>query len=120
MDRKLATEFTRMQVQINEPRSAFDMYIAVWTAPGRGECVIGAPSVKALADRWLQITRTALDESRAQHVLVLHCSAPDELMERAKAIAAIEVERKLHGAPRNECVTTGFAATAGEDEAASD
>lgn len=88
MSRKLATQFTKMRVQIDEPRPAFDMYIAVWSNFGRGECVIGAPSLKALADRWLQITRTALDESRAQHVLVMHCSAPDELMDRAKGITA--------------------------------
>lgn len=89
--RKLATQFTKMRVQIDEPRPAFDMYIAVWSNFGRGECVIGAPSLQALSDRWLQITRTALDASRAQHVLVMHCSAPDELMDRAKALATAEV-----------------------------
>lgn len=88
MDRKLATQFQRMRVQIIEPRPAFDMYIAIWSFPGRGECVIGAPTREALAERWEQITRTPLDESRAQHVLVLHCEAPDALMNQAKAIAA--------------------------------
>lgn len=89
--RKLATQFTRMRVQINEPRPAFDMYIAVWSNFGCGECVIGAPSLQALRDRWRQITRTPLDASRAQHVLVMHCNAPDDLMDRAKAVVAGEV-----------------------------
>lgn len=88
MERKLATQFKRMRVEIHEPRPAFDMYIAVWAKPGRGECVIGAPSLEALETGWLQITRTPLDASRAQHVLVLHCEAPDALMNQAKAIAA--------------------------------
>lgn len=76
MERKIATEFRRMRIQVDEPRTAFDMYIAVWTAPGRGECVIGAPSLRALADRWQQITRTRLDASRAQHVVVTHFGEP--------------------------------------------
>lgn len=89
MDRKLATQFQRMSIQVNEPRPAFDMYIAVWAAgPGRGECVIGAPSILSLADRWLQITRTQIDASRVQHVVVIHCDAPEALMKSAKAIAA--------------------------------
>lgn len=84
MEKKLATQFRRMNVQINEPRPAFDMYIAVWSNTGFGECVIGAPSMAALESRWLQITRTKLDATRAQHVLVLHCSAPEKLMDIAK------------------------------------
>lgn len=64
-----------MRVQFGEPRPAFDMYIAVWARPGQGECVIGAPSVEALRARWLQITRTALDASRAQHVIVMQCES---------------------------------------------
>lgn len=88
MEKKLATQFQRMRVTVNEPRPAFDMHIAVWSNPGRGECVIGAPSLAALADRWLQITRTPLDASRAQHVIVIHCEAPEGLMSEAKNIAA--------------------------------
>jgi hypothetical protein len=84
MDRKLATQFQRMRVQINEPRPAFDMHIAVWANPGRGECVLGAPSVEALRERWQQITRTQLDESRVQHVIVMLCDVP----EMNEAIAA--------------------------------
>jgi hypothetical protein len=87
MDRKLAKQFRRMSVQINEPRPAFDMYIAVWSNAGFGECVIGAPSLASLESRWLQITRTPLDETRAQHVLVLHCNAPEYLMDIAKDAA---------------------------------
>jgi hypothetical protein len=87
MDRKLATQFHRMNVQINEPRPAFDMYIAVWANGVGGECVIGAPSLQALESRWLQITRVPLDADRAQHVLVLHCDAPEALMDAAKNVA---------------------------------
>lgn len=77
MDRKLASQFRRTRVEVHAPRPAFDMFIAVWANPGRGECVIGAPSLQTLSDRWLQITRTPLDASRAQHVLVLHCDVPE-------------------------------------------
>lgn len=87
MDRNLATQFQRMRVQITEPRSAFDMHIAVWKNSGRGECVIGAPSVEALRERWKQITCTRLDESRVQHVIVMLCEAPEGLLNRAKAVA---------------------------------
>lgn len=76
MERKLATEFRRMRIQVDEPRPAFDMYIAVWSNFGRGECVIGAPSLQALDARWQQITRTTLDASRAQHVVVTYFDAP--------------------------------------------
>lgn len=76
MERKLATEFRRMRIQLDEPRPAFDMYIAVWSNFGRGECVIGAPSLPALVDRWQQITRTTLDARRAQHVVVTHFGEP--------------------------------------------
>lgn len=86
MDRKLATQFRRMNVRINEPRPAFDMFIAVWSNAGFGECVIGAPSLETLEARWRQITRTPLDAARAQHVLVLHCDAPESLMEIAKNV----------------------------------
>lgn len=86
MEKKLAKQFRRMNVQINEPRPAFDMYIAVWSNMGFGECVIGAPSMATLEARWLQITRTTLDAARAQHVLVLHCDAPEELMAIAKNV----------------------------------
>lgn len=86
MDRKVATQFQRMRVQVNEPRPAFDMYIAVWSNPPYGECVIGAPSVEQLELRWARITHTTLDADRAQHVLVIHCDdAPDSLMREAKA-----------------------------------
>lgn len=84
MDRKLATEFQRMRVQISEPRRAFDMYIAVWSNAPYGECVIGAPSIEALELRWARITRTTLDASRAQHVIVMHCDAPESLLRQAK------------------------------------
>lgn len=80
MDRKLAKEFQRMRVQIIEPRPAFDMHIAVWAKPGVGECVIGAPSLPALNDRWRQITRTELDADRVQHVIVMLCDAPEALL----------------------------------------
>lgn len=86
MERKLATQFRRMNVQINEPRPAFDMFVAVWSNTGFGECVIGAPSLETLKTRWRQITRTPLDAARAQHVLVLHCDAPESLMEIAKNV----------------------------------
>lgn len=92
MDRKFATQFREMRVQINEPRAAFDMYIAVWSVGG-SECVIGAPSLEALSNRWAQMTRTTLDASRAQHVLVMKCEAPEALMNAAKAIAAGEEPR---------------------------
>ena len=65
-------------------RPAFDMYIAVWGVGG--ECVIGAPSLAALEARWFQITRVPLDAARAQHVLVMHCGAPESLMNAAKKI----------------------------------
>jgi hypothetical protein len=78
MGRKLATEFRRMRIQIDEPRPAFDMHIAVWAQPGRAECVIGASSLQALNERWLQITRTQLDASRAQHVVVIHAASLEE------------------------------------------
>lgn len=81
MDRKLAKEFQRMRVRIDEPRPAFAMYIAVWAAPGRAECVIGAPSLQVLNDRWRQITRTELDERRAQRVLVMLNELPESLAE---------------------------------------
>jgi hypothetical protein len=87
MDRKLATQFQQMRIQVNEPRPAFDMHIAVWLFPGRGECVIGAPSIGSLAERWFEITRMPLDTRRAQHVVVIHCDAPEELMNAAKDIA---------------------------------
>jgi hypothetical protein len=97
MDRKLATQFQRMRVQITEPRSAFDMHIAVWAKPGRAECVIGAPSVEALREQWEQITHTRLDESRVQHVIVMLCEAPEGLINQAKAIAA----RSFRGSGNN-------------------
>jgi hypothetical protein len=87
MERKLAKQFARMMVQVHEPRAGFDMYVAVWSKPGHGECVIGAPSVMALAERWYDITQTALDANRAQHVMVIQCDAPESLMDQAKAIA---------------------------------
>lgn len=88
MERKLATQFQKMQVTVNEPRAGFDMYIAVWSTPGCDECVIGAPSVMALAKRWFDITKLPLDANRAQHVMVIQCDAPEALMNQAKAIAA--------------------------------
>lgn len=88
MEKKLAKQFQRMTVTVNEPRAGFDMYIAVWSTPGCGECVIGAPSVMELAKRWFDITKLPLDANRAQHVMVIQCDAPESLMDQAKAIAA--------------------------------
>lgn len=90
MSGRLATQFRRMHAQIDGPRVAFDMHVAVWRNNGAGECVIGAPTIEALKARWAQITGTPLDADRAQHVIVMRCEAPDALMDEAKAI----VDRK--------------------------
>lgn len=88
MSGRMATQFRRMRVQVDEPRVAFDMYVAVWRNTGMGECLIGAPTLEELDARWAQITGTPLDADRAQHVIVMQCEAPGARMDEARAMAA--------------------------------
>jgi molybdopterin-guanine dinucleotide biosynthesis protein A len=88
MVKQIAREFQQVRIQIDQPRAAVEMHVAIWSNPGRGECFIGAPTLDALEARWLQITRTTLDKARAQHVLVVSCDVPEAIMTAAKEVAA--------------------------------
>jgi hypothetical protein len=88
VDRLFAKEFRRIEIEIKGARPAFHMYLAVWSNPGRGECLIGAPTLEALARRWAEVTQRPLDASRAQYVLVMNYDAPGTLVEPAHPMSA--------------------------------
>lgn len=82
-----SSQFTKILYQVSEPTAGFDMWVGTWSNNGNGHVVIGAPSLEALGDRWLQIVGVELDRSMAQHVIAVQCAVPEELLGDAKCIA---------------------------------
>jgi hypothetical protein len=62
-----SNQFTMLK---DHKRIAFDSYIAIWYNENR-HVIIGAASLEALEDRWLQITGLVLESSNAQHVRII-------------------------------------------------
>jgi hypothetical protein len=71
-ERPKAAQFKRRRVMAQKPVAGYEAYVAIWMNDGRGEVMIGAPTLDALALRWQQITRSseAFDRARAQHVVL--------------------------------------------------
>ena len=53
-----------------EPAGVISMWVNVWGNRGRGDVMIGAPTLAELAKRWEQITNSDFDETLAQQVIV--------------------------------------------------
>lgn len=70
-----ATAFTMLAITALKPAEdmgvpAFELWIAIWNNRGRGEVMLGAPTLDALGERWEQITSSDFDPTRAQHVVI--------------------------------------------------
>ena len=63
--------FTKRRVQQLETAPGFEMWVAVWGNRGRGNVMIGAPTLDELADRWEQITNSDFDRDMAQRIVTL-------------------------------------------------
>lgn len=75
--RHYATAFTKLAVTALLPEqgkpgiAGFEIWVAIWNNRGRGEVVLGAPTLDALAERWEQITSSDFERDRAQCVVFL-------------------------------------------------
>ena len=65
------TAFTKRRVQQLETAPGFEMWVAVWGNRGRGDVLIGAPTLDELAARWEQITSHDFDRDMAQRIVTL-------------------------------------------------
>ena len=63
--------FTKRRIQQLETAPGFEMWVAVWGNRGRGNVMIGAPTLDELADRWEQITNSDFDRDMAQRIVTL-------------------------------------------------
>lgn len=54
--------------------ASFEMWIAVWNNRGRGEVMLGAPTLDQLGERWEQITSSDFEPERAQHIVIAEAS----------------------------------------------
>jgi hypothetical protein len=64
-----ATHFTSLKVSRSEPVGGIPMWVAVWGNRGRGQVMIGAPTLDDLQERWEQITNSDFDRTLAQRVV---------------------------------------------------
>lgn len=65
-----AQTFRKVKATASATIGAFEMYVSVWNNRGRGEVMIGAPSLDELEARWEQITSSDFERDRAQRVVV--------------------------------------------------
>lgn len=61
--------FSRRTITREQPVAGIDMWVAVWSNRGRGEVVLGAPTLDQLAARWEQITNCDFDRTIAQRTI---------------------------------------------------
>lgn len=69
-----AKSFRKIKTTKLEQFNGFEMYVAVWNNRGRGEVMLGAPTLELLEERWEQITHSDFEPSRAQRVVVAYAA----------------------------------------------